>query len=86
MQTCKTSQECILFDGTHAYCSDGHCGCPINHHPATDLIHCVPSVDIGDVCENDENCNYTSAECFNKTCRCIPDYVKINKRSCLKGK
>lgn len=84
-QTCTTRQECVLSDGSYAYCSYGHCECPMNHHPAGDLVRCVQSVNLDDACETNENCNYTSAGCYNNICKCIPDFVKINRRTCLKG-
>lgn len=80
-----TRHECRLADGSFAYCQLGRCACPPLTHPATDRLHCIPSVPLGESCDNDENCFHTNAVCQG-VCMCSANHVESRDGTeCLEG-
>ena len=65
-QTCKSNEECT--EDSTPCCSQGYC---------TDNIVCQGNKSVGDTCSHSYEC--LSDYCENKTCKTLPDLVRIEK-------
>ncbi|KAJ8958292.1 hypothetical protein NQ318_017438 [Aromia moschata] len=68
---CRTDANCLLKDGTFGNCVDGRCECKFDRQlPTEDAMSCVEQRDLGEICENDDQCSFTSNAVCRVSCRC----------------
>lgn len=83
---CRSDGNCVLADGTKAYCTDGQCQCNIGLRPTLDRTRCVVARNLGQTCQNDYECSFIDNASCREVCRCSVGYaVSRNQTTCLKG-
>ncbi|ENN79326.1 prion-like-(Q/N-rich) domain-bearing protein 25 isoform X1 [Dendroctonus ponderosae] len=83
---CRTDANCILEDGTYAFCTDGQCECNIGLRPSADRKRCVNVRNLGQNCSDDYQCSFIGNSVCREICRCAVGYVvSRNETTCLKA-
>ncbi|KAL1500902.1 hypothetical protein ABEB36_006321 [Hypothenemus hampei] len=83
---CRSDANCVLEDGSYAFCADGQCQCNIGLRPTLDRKHCVIARALGENCTDDYQCSFTANSVCRDVCRCSIDYViSRNNTACLKA-
>ncbi|CAG9769612.1 unnamed protein product [Ceutorhynchus assimilis] len=83
---CRTDANCVLEDGSYAYCTDGQCTCNIGLTPSLDKKHCIIVRNLAENCTNDEQCSFIGNSVCREVCRCSVGFVvNRNRTACLKA-
>lgn len=79
---CRLTNECL---GANTFCRDGICICPVGAHASSDLTRCVPDVQLGESCSDEEECIAQESRCHD-VCRCRASHiVNMENDSCLRS-
>ncbi|XP_060525047.1 multiple epidermal growth factor-like domains protein 10 [Cylas formicarius] len=83
---CQTDANCILGDGTFAFCADGQCSCNLKQQPSADKLSCIETRNLGESCSDNNQCSLTENAICREVCRCAAGYVlSRNRTACLKA-
>lgn len=83
---CRTDANCMLEDGSYAYCTDGQCECNIGLRPSADKKRCIESKTLGQNCTDNYQCSFIENSVCREVCRCGVGYVvSRNISACLKA-
>ncbi|KAJ8913764.1 hypothetical protein NQ315_002444 [Exocentrus adspersus] len=85
---CQVDGNCFLKDGTFGGCVDGRCECKRPRElPTEDAMGCIEARNLGEVCENDDQCSYIPNAVCRVSCKCAPGYaLSRDGTRCLKGR
>ncbi|XP_064487598.1 uncharacterized protein LOC135399794 isoform X2 [Ornithodoros turicata] len=65
----------------------GFCGCPpwrpVRAVSRSDVF-CFPGVNVGNTCEESDECVQEFATCTDRICSCMQGYKEVDKRTCIK--
>ncbi|KAJ8972205.1 hypothetical protein NQ317_019830 [Molorchus minor] len=84
---CQTSANCLLKDSTFGNCVDGKCECKFDKQmPTEDAMSCVDSKNLGEPCDNNDQCSFILDAICRVTCRCSSGFVMSrDENKCLKA-
>ncbi|EEZ98472.1 neurogenic locus Notch protein [Tribolium castaneum] len=85
-EVCMVHDNCLLSDGTYAFCVAGVCTCRKNEAPSPDKTLCLGSRNLGQPCKSDKECiSVPNARCLEK-CVCQTAYtLSRNETECVKA-
>ncbi|XP_023311518.1 multiple epidermal growth factor-like domains protein 10 [Anoplophora glabripennis] len=73
---CQTGGNCLLSDGTFGNCIDGKCDCKFDRQiPTEDAMSCVEARNLGEICDNNDQCSSIPYAVCRVSCRCAPGYA-----------
>lgn len=84
---CQTGGNCLLKDGTFGNCIAGKCDCKYDRQvPTEDAMSCVEARNLGEICENDDQCSFIPNAVCRVSCRCAAGYaLSRDGTRCLEG-
>lgn len=88
-EQCVVDENCYLGDRSdpekQAFCYRGFCSCIQAHSPRENGKRCVRDAELGDTCEDNEQCAGAGLECSG-TCKCKEGWVAhVLSKGCLQA-